>query len=126
MIYRYIAKRAFHSNYLGQDIKEKQMVETKTPIPDTELPLFYPIEERSEPDPPVDRKKLEKEAIKRKLLKPEETSGLSTDQLVQILSAPKKTVEQLLKNAVDKELGTVDELEKLTEDQLSALITGSK
>lgn len=76
--------------------------------------------------PPADRAKLQKDAVKRKLVRTDEVDRLSTDQLVKLTEAgPRKTKEDLVSKAYEKGLGAIEDLEALSEDELLALIDGA-
>lgn len=128
MDYRYRAKKKFFSSALARDLAIGQVITTKNPIPETEAMLFELLEQQETVAPIVKPKRedLEKQILKRKLLKADQLAGLSIDQLVQILSKPEQSMELLLKEAVDKELGDIETLEKLNREQLTALINGAK
>jgi hypothetical protein len=116
-----------HSYPLRRDLEVGEIVD----LPENTIKAngsFYVVTTEEAPVAPVkiNRELLEKTAIKRKLVRPEEAAGLSSEQLTKLLFDNKPASrEELVVKA--KALGAKDSLiEEMTDDQIQAFINGAK
>jgi hypothetical protein len=117
-----------HSYFLKKDVEVGQIVDLPAKSVEANKSLYEPYTAKVvDPEVKVDRNRLEKEAIKRKLVRADEVERLSTDQLVRLVTeGPKVSHEDLVAKAFENSLGTVDELEEKTDEELKVLIAGVK
>jgi hypothetical protein len=80
-------KQFHHSYHVRRDVEVGEVIDIPEAVIETNKAFYMPVHEDyvAPVGPKPDREKLEKEAIRLKLIKPEEVAGLSLSQIQKLV-----------------------------------------